>query len=56
MAKNNATIKASSTKVKQGQQGHLHLQARRPDSKDTIRGLPVALQGAKVAASNFVEA
>ena len=44
MAKNNATIKASSTRVRQGAKVTFTCKLSRPDSKDTIRGLPITLQ------------
>lgn len=46
IAKNRATIKASSTKVKKGTKVTFTLKLARPGSKDTIKGLPVALQRA----------
>lgn len=44
MAKNAATIKASDTKVNQGAQVTFTLKLTRPDTKNAIKGLPVALQ------------
>ncbi len=44
MAKNNATIKASSTRVRQGAKVTFTCKLSRPDSSDTIRGLPITLQ------------
>ncbi len=44
MAKNNATIKASATKVRKGAKVTFTCKLARPDSKDTIKGLPIALQ------------
>jgi hypothetical protein len=44
MAKNNATIKASSTRVRKGSKVTFTCKLARPDSKDVIRGLPITLQ------------
>ncbi len=44
MAKNNATIKASSTRVRKGSKVTFTCKLTRPDSKDTIKGLPITLQ------------
>lgn len=44
MAKNKASIKASSTRVKKGNRVTFTSKLVRPDSKDTLRGLPVVLQ------------
>lgn len=44
MAKNNATIKASSTQVKRGTKVTFTCKLVRPDSKDVIKGLAVTLQ------------
>jgi hypothetical protein len=46
LAKNKATIKASDTKVRKGSKVTFTLTLARPDSKDGIKGLPVALQKA----------
>jgi hypothetical protein len=44
MAKNNATIRASSTRVNRGSKVTFTCKLVRPDSKDVIRGLPITLQ------------
>lgn len=44
LAKNVATLKASDQKVKKGSKVTFTLKLKRPDSKDAIKGLPVALQ------------
>lgn len=44
MAKNRATIKASSTRVRKGSKVTFTCKLVRPDSQDTIRGLPITLQ------------
>lgn len=44
MAKNKATIKASSTRVRKGSKVTFTTKLVRPDSQDTIRGLPITLQ------------
>jgi hypothetical protein len=44
MAKNNATIKASATKVKKGTEVTFTCKLVRPDSSDTFKGLPISLQ------------
>ena len=46
IAKNKAKIKPSSTSVKKGKKVTFKLKLVRPDSKDTIKGLPIALQKA----------
>jgi hypothetical protein len=53
LAKNKATIKASDTKVNKGAKVTFTAKLSRPDSKDTIKGLPVALQRSPKASSNF---
>ncbi|MCZ3388952.1 MAG: hypothetical protein LH645_07460 [Actinomycetia bacterium] len=44
MAKNKATIKASSTRVNRGNKVTFTCKLVRPDSRDTFRGLPITLQ------------
>lgn len=44
LAKNKATIKASATSVGKGSKVKFTVKLQRPESKDTIKGLPVALQ------------
>jgi hypothetical protein len=53
IAKNKATIKASSTKVKKGSKVTFTVKLTRPDSKDTIKGLPVALQKSPKSKNKF---
>ena len=53
LAKNKASIKASSTRVNKGSKVTFTVKLSRPDSKDTIKGLPVALQKAPKSGSNF---
>jgi hypothetical protein len=53
LAKNKATIKASDTKVNKGTKVTFTAKLSRPDSKDTIKGLPVALQRSPKASTNF---
>ena len=44
MAKNNATIRASATRVRKGSKVTFTCKLVRPDSQDVIRGLPITLQ------------
>jgi hypothetical protein len=53
LAKNKATIKASDTKVKKGSKVTFTVKLARPDSKDTIKGLPVALQKSPKSRNNW---
>jgi hypothetical protein len=53
LAKNKATIKASATKVKKGSKVTFTVKLTRPDSKDTIKGLPVALQKSPKSKNKF---
>ena len=53
LAKNKATIKASSTSVRKGNRVTFTVKLARPDSKNTIRGLPVALQRAPRSGGSF---
>ncbi len=53
VAKNKATIKASSTRVRKGAKVTFTVKLSRPDSKNTIRGLPVALQRAPRSGGSF---
>jgi hypothetical protein len=53
VAKNKATIKASTTKVRKGNKVTFTVKLSRPDSKNTIRGLPVALQRAPRSGGSF---
>ena len=53
LAKNKATIKASDTKVNKGSKVTFTVKLARPDSKDTIKGLPVALQKSPKSGSNW---
>jgi hypothetical protein len=53
LAKNKASIKASSTKVKKGNKVTFTVKLTRPDSKDTIKGLPVALQKSPKSKNSF---
>jgi hypothetical protein len=53
LAKNKATIKASDTKVKKGSKVTFTVKLKRPDSKDTIKGLPVALQKSPKSKNQF---
>ncbi len=53
LAKNKASIKASSTRVKKGSKVTFTVKLSRPDSKDTIKGLPVALQKSPKSRNTF---
>ncbi len=53
LAKNKASIKASSTRVRKGSKVTFTVKLARPDSKNTIRGLPVALQRAPRSGGSF---
>ncbi|MFL6178829.1 MAG: hypothetical protein ACJ74E_03125, partial [Actinomycetes bacterium] len=53
LAKNKATIKASDTKVNKGSKVTFTAKLARPDSKDTIKGLPVALQKSPKSSTNW---
>jgi hypothetical protein len=53
LAKNKATIKASATKVRKGGKVTFTLKLARPDSKDVIKGLPVALQKASKSGNSW---
>ena len=53
LAKNKASIKASSTRVRKGSKVTFTVKLSRPDSKDTIKGLPVALQKSPKSKNSF---
>lgn len=53
LTKNKATIKASTKRVRKGNKVTFTVKLVRPDSKNTIRGLPVALQRAPRSGGSF---
>ena len=53
LAKNKASIKASAKQVRKGSKVTLTVKLTRPDSKDTVKGLPVALQKAPKSNNKF---
>ncbi|HEX5016322.1 MAG TPA: hypothetical protein VFX15_01910 [Actinomycetes bacterium] len=53
LAKNKASIKASDTRVNKGKKVTFTAKLTRPDSKDAIKGLPIALQKAPASGKNW---